>query len=69
MKAEGRAECAGEEALFEDLDFPADDTSLLSDSSTPIARLQGDVTWRRPQVKGKLEMPLGIPYLFWFVVA
>lgn len=49
MKAEGRAECAGEEALFEDLDFPADDTSLLSDSSTPIARLQGDVTWRRPQ--------------------
>ncbi|CAK6952485.1 calpain-10 [Scomber scombrus] len=48
MKAEGRAECAGE-TLFEDLDFPSDLTSLLSDSSTPIARLQGDITWKRPQ--------------------
>ncbi|XP_023261718.1 calpain-10 [Seriola lalandi dorsalis] len=48
MKGEGRAECGGE-ALFEDLDFPSDDTSLFSDSSTPIARLQGNITWRRPQ--------------------
>lgn len=52
MKAEGKAECGGE-ALYEDLDFPSEDTSLLSDSSTPIARLQGDITWRRPQVKWK----------------
>lgn len=57
MKTEGRAECAGE-TLFEDLDFPCDLTSLLSDSSTPIARLQRDITWQRPQVKWKLEMPL-----------
>ncbi|XP_034469196.1 calpain-10 isoform X2 [Hippoglossus hippoglossus] len=48
MPGEGRPERAGE-ALFEDLDFPSDDTSLLSDSSTPIARLQANITWRRPQ--------------------
>nr|XP_020471732.1 calpain-10 [Monopterus albus] len=48
MKEEGRARLGGE-ALFEDPDFPSDDTSLFSDSSTPIARLQGDITWRRPQ--------------------
>ncbi|XP_019963950.2 calpain-10 isoform X2 [Paralichthys olivaceus] len=48
MKGEGRPEPGGE-ALFEDLDFPSDDTSLLSDSSTPIARLQGKITWRRPK--------------------
>ncbi|XP_028987445.1 calpain-10 isoform X2 [Betta splendens] len=40
--------CGGE-VLFEDLDFPSDDRSLFYDSSTPIARLQGDITWRRPQ--------------------
>ncbi|TNN67804.1 Calpain-10 [Liparis tanakae] len=40
----------GGEALFEDQDFPSDDTSLFSDGSTPIARLQGEITWRRPQV-------------------
>ncbi|KAM7400755.1 hypothetical protein PAMA_005105 [Pampus argenteus] len=48
MKAERKAECGGE-ALFEDLDFPSDHTSLLADSSTPIARLQRDITWLRPQ--------------------
>uniref|UniRef100_A0A8C9X1C6 Calpain 10 n=1 Tax=Sander lucioperca TaxID=283035 RepID=A0A8C9X1C6_SANLU len=48
MNPAGRAECGGE-ALFEDLDFPSDDTSLFSDSSTPIAKLQGDITWLRPQ--------------------
>ncbi|XP_071347487.1 calpain-10 isoform X2 [Trachinotus anak] len=48
MKGEGRAGCGGR-GLFEDLDFPSDDTSLFSDSSTPIARLQGNITWRRPQ--------------------
>ncbi|XP_040912114.1 calpain-10 [Toxotes jaculatrix] len=48
MKGGGRAECA-DEALIEDPDFPSDDTSLFFDSSTPIARLQGRVTWRRPQ--------------------
>ncbi|KAF3699282.1 Calpain-10 [Channa argus] len=40
--------CGGE-ALFEDLDFPSDESSLFSDCSTPISRLQGDITWRRPQ--------------------
>lgn len=61
MKEEGRAECGGEEALFEDPDFSSEDTSLFSDSSTPIARLQGGITWRRPQVrpgaKAKWEVP------------
>lgn len=40
-----------DEGLFEDLDFPSDNTSLFSDSSTPIARLEGGITWRRPQVR------------------
>ncbi|KAM9844604.1 calpain-10 [Aulostomus maculatus] len=49
MKAEEwRAPCGGD-ALFVDQDFPPDDTSLLSDSSTPIAGLQDCITWRRPQ--------------------
>ncbi|XP_076001169.1 calpain-10 isoform X2 [Genypterus blacodes] len=39
----------GDQVLFEDGDFPCDDSSLLSDGSTPVARLRGDVTWRRPQ--------------------
>ncbi|KAJ3594525.1 hypothetical protein NHX12_003832 [Muraenolepis orangiensis] len=39
----------GRESLFEDQDFPSDDSSLFSDYSTPIAQLQGDITWRRPQ--------------------
>lgn len=60
MKEEGRTECGGE-ALFEDLDFPSEDTSLFCDSSTPIVRLQGNITWLRPQVRpsalGKGEMP------------
>uniref|UniRef100_A0A3B5LJA8 Calpain 10 n=1 Tax=Xiphophorus couchianus TaxID=32473 RepID=A0A3B5LJA8_9TELE len=41
-------ECAGP-SLFEDLDFPTTDSSLFSDSSTPIAQLHGEITWRRPQ--------------------
>ncbi|KAF7662715.1 hypothetical protein LDENG_00227510 [Lucifuga dentata] len=48
MKEEGRVQCEGH-ALFEDLDFPSNDTSLFSDGSTPITRLQGNITWRRPQ--------------------
>ncbi|CAG5896779.1 unnamed protein product [Menidia menidia] len=47
MKEEGGPE---RPVLFEDPDFPPDDTSLFSHSSTPIARLRGDVTWERPQV-------------------
>ncbi|KAM9718696.1 calpain-10 isoform 2-T2 [Menidia menidia] len=46
MKEEGGPE---RPVLFEDPDFPPDDTSLFSHSSTPIARLRGDVTWERPQ--------------------
>lgn len=49
MRGEGRAEC-GRQALFEDPDFPSDDTSLFCDSSTPIVKLQGNITWLRPQV-------------------
>lgn len=64
MKEEGRAECGGE-ALFEDPDFPSEDASLLCDGSTPIARLQEEVTWLRPQVRrsasSKREMPWCIP--------
>ncbi|XP_054622436.1 calpain-10 isoform X2 [Dunckerocampus dactyliophorus] len=48
MKRDGREEC-GEGGLFEDQDFPTDDSSLFCDSSTPISRLQGHVTWLRPQ--------------------
>uniref|UniRef100_A0A667X1V3 Calpain 10 n=1 Tax=Myripristis murdjan TaxID=586833 RepID=A0A667X1V3_9TELE len=44
----GRSEC-GAEPLFEDPDFPPGDTSLFSERSTPIAKLQGEITWRRPQ--------------------
>ncbi|XP_061588137.1 calpain-10 isoform X1 [Cololabis saira] len=46
MKEEGSAACP---ALFEDQDFPCEDSSLFHDSSTPIARLQGDIAWLRPQ--------------------
>ncbi|KAM4605520.1 calpain-10 [Polymixia lowei] len=48
MDEEERVERGGE-GLFEDPDFPSEDTSLFSDYSTPVARLQGDITWRRPQ--------------------
>ncbi|XP_068196326.1 calpain-10 isoform X2 [Antennarius striatus] len=41
-------ECGGE-PLFQDRDFPSEDSSLLCDGSTPIAGMQGHVTWRRPQ--------------------
>ncbi|MEQ2168131.1 hypothetical protein GOODEAATRI_011279, partial [Goodea atripinnis] len=41
--------CSGA-VLFEDRDFPTADSSLFSDSSTPIARLHGEITWQRPQV-------------------
>ncbi|XP_034039206.1 calpain-10 [Thalassophryne amazonica] len=43
---QGESEC---DILYEDPDFPPDDSSLFSDCSTPIARLQGAITWRRPQ--------------------
>lgn len=38
------------QALFEDPDFPSDDTSVLCDGSTPLGRLEGSLTWLRPQV-------------------
>lgn len=44
MKEEGRSD-----SLFEDPDFPAEDTSLFCDRSTPVVRLQGSITWLRPQ--------------------
>lgn len=46
MKEEGRRE-----SLFKDLDFPAEDTSLFCGGSTPLVRLQGSITWLRPQVR------------------
>lgn len=48
MEQEGRTE-SGEAGLFVDLEFPADDSALFSDSSTPIAKLKGSITWLRPQ--------------------
>ncbi|XP_062843880.1 calpain-10 isoform X2 [Trichomycterus rosablanca] len=38
-----------EDALFEDLDFAADDSSLFSDYTTPLSGLINNVTWLRPQ--------------------
>ncbi|XP_019712387.1 calpain-10 isoform X2 [Hippocampus comes] len=49
MRAGKRTECGDGGGLFEDLDFPPDDSSLFSDSSTPISRLQGHIIWLRPQ--------------------
>ncbi|XP_056149435.1 calpain-10 [Lampris incognitus] len=48
MEEEERDECRSE-GLFEDPDFTCDDTSLFSDYSTPIAKLQRTITWHRPQ--------------------
>ncbi|KAJ0058665.1 hypothetical protein NL108_000370 [Boleophthalmus pectinirostris] len=48
MERGGKA--ADEDAgLFVDSEFPADDSALLSDCSTPIIKLKGKVTWMRPQ--------------------
>lgn len=66
MRGEGRAECGGE-ALFEDPDFPSDNTSLFCDSSTPIVKLQGNITWLRPQVRpSALWSFLQLPLVFAF---
>ncbi|XP_059249840.1 calpain-10 isoform X2 [Mustela nigripes] len=35
--------------LFRDADFPASDSSLFSNFSTPLAQFREDITWRRPQ--------------------
>lgn len=48
MEQEGKAE-EEDSGLFVDLDFPADESALFSDSSTPIAKLKGSITWLRPQ--------------------
>ncbi|TWW73241.1 calpain-10 isoform X1 [Takifugu flavidus] len=48
MKEQVRVEWEGQ-ALFEDPDFPSDDTSVLCDGSTPLGRLVGTLTWLRPQ--------------------
>lgn len=49
MKEQVKVECGGK-GLFEDQAFPSDDTSVFSDGSTPIGRLEGTLTWLRPQV-------------------
>uniref|UniRef100_A0A2K6R635 Calpain 10 n=1 Tax=Rhinopithecus roxellana TaxID=61622 RepID=A0A2K6R635_RHIRO len=36
--------------LFRDAAFPAADSSLFCDLSTPLAHFREDITWRRPQV-------------------
>lgn len=61
MKEEGRDECGGP-ALYEDPDFRCVDASLFSGSSTPLARLQGDITWLRPQVSLSSGNAQKIPY-------
>ncbi|XP_057714308.1 calpain-10 isoform X2 [Corythoichthys intestinalis] len=48
MKSSEKMDC-GCSALFEDPDFPSDDSSLFLDGSTPISRLQDQITWLRPQ--------------------
>uniref|UniRef100_A0A2R9ALT4 Calpain 10 n=1 Tax=Pan paniscus TaxID=9597 RepID=A0A2R9ALT4_PANPA len=35
--------------LFRDTAFPAADSSLFCDLSTPLAQFREDITWRRPQ--------------------
>ncbi|XP_073705086.1 calpain-10 [Garra rufa] len=35
--------------MFVDPDFPADDSSLFCDYTTPLPKFLGDVTWLRPQ--------------------
>ncbi|KAA0718696.1 Calpain-10 [Triplophysa tibetana] len=35
--------------MFVDLSFPADDSSLFSDYTTPLSSLLGEITWLRPQ--------------------
>ncbi|PNI15597.1 CAPN10 isoform 6 [Pan troglodytes] len=35
--------------LFRDATFPAADSSLFCDLSTPLAQFREDITWRRPQ--------------------
>uniref|UniRef100_A0A2K6B5K6 Calpain 10 n=1 Tax=Macaca nemestrina TaxID=9545 RepID=A0A2K6B5K6_MACNE len=35
--------------LFRDAAFPAADSSLFCDLSTPLAQFREDITWRRPQ--------------------
>lgn len=35
--------------MFVDPDFPADESSLFCDYTTPLSKLLGDVTWLRPQ--------------------
>ena len=52
---EEEEEEGGGASLFEDPDFPSDDRALFSDVSSPLARLQGDVTWRRPQVNPSMS--------------
>lgn len=37
-------------SLFVDPDFPADESSIFSDYTTPLSKLLSDVTWLRPQV-------------------
>lgn len=44
---EPQGEC---DRLFEDSDFPAEDSSVFSSDFTPISKLQGHINWLRPQV-------------------
>lgn len=36
--------------LFRDAAFPATESSLFFNLSTPLAQFREDITWRRPQV-------------------
>ncbi|XP_051943160.1 calpain-10 isoform X2 [Hippocampus zosterae] len=49
MRAGKRTACGDGGGLFEDPDFPPDDSSVFTDGSTPISRLQGHIVWLRPQ--------------------
>lgn len=54
-----RAETPARE-LFRDAAFPASDSSLFYNLSTPLAQFREDITWRRPQVQRGLWPGAGV---------
>uniref|UniRef100_A0A2K6FDI1 Calpain 10 n=1 Tax=Propithecus coquereli TaxID=379532 RepID=A0A2K6FDI1_PROCO len=49
--------------LFRDAAFPASDSSLFFNLSTPLAQFREDITWRRPQIPAGGESPGAPPLL------
>lgn len=58
--------------MFVDQSFPADDTSLYSDYTTPLSSLLGEISWLRPQVKLFYKVHLYesmLRWLYWAVLS